>query len=88
MVNSAFHEDVAKTRKFLNQSVPPKLFNPAVADSIFHASRILEEAFVPPVWSLPQKPCVMLEVYADQHSPLTEALRNLGLNAIRFTRTD
>ena len=88
MVNSAFHDDVAKTRLFLNQSAPPKLFNYAVAYSIFHASRILEEAFVPPAWSLPQKPCVLLEVYADQHSPLTEALRNLGLNAIRFTRAD
>ena len=45
VVNSAFHDDVAKTRKFLNQNVPPKLFNPAVADSILHASRILEETF-------------------------------------------
>ena len=71
VVNSAFHDDVAKTRKFLNQSVPPKPFSPALANSICHASRILEEAFVPPAWSLPQKPCVLLEVYADQHSPLT-----------------
>ena len=54
----------------------------------FYASPILKEAFVPPAWSLPQKPCVLLEVYADQHSPLTEALRNLSLNAIRFTRAE
>ena len=48
VVNSAFHDDVAKTRMFLNQSSHPKLFNHAMTDSICYASRILEEAFVPP----------------------------------------
>ena len=48
VVNSAFHDDVAKTRMFLNQSSHPKLFNHAMTDSICYANRILEEAFVPP----------------------------------------
>ena len=72
----------------LQQSVSPQLFNPAMNESIFHAQRILEETFVSPAWSVPQKPCVLLEVYADSHSPLTEALQNMGYHAIRFTRHD
>ena len=30
----------------------------------------------------------LLEVYANQHSPLTEAVQRMGLKALRFTKED
>jgi len=52
------------------------------------AEGILQETFVSPAWSVPQKACVLLEIYAESNSPLTEAMRKLGYFAIRFTRQD
>ena len=32
--------------------------------------------------------CHLLEIYAGDHSPLTEAVRSRGLHAVRFTKSD
>jgi hypothetical protein len=85
---SSFHADVDRTRTWLKHSSSPSLFSDHVKESFGRASKILEEAFVSPCWSLPQKPCVLLEVYAGEHSPLTDALRSRGHLALRFTRRD
>ena len=85
---SSYHAAVDDTRKWLKHSSSPSLFNPVVKESFGKASKILEEAFVSPSWSLPRKPCVLLEVYTEEHSPLTEALRSRGHFALRFTRRD
>ena len=72
----------------LKHSSSPSLFNTTVKESFGKVSKILEEAFVSPSWSVPRKPCVLLEVYTEEHSPLTEALRSRGHFALRFTRRD
>eukprot|EP00435_Cladocopium_sp_Y103_P034646 s733_g9.t1 len=88
IVSKAFHAEVSQVRNQLKQHDGPNLVNTAVCDSFQVAEKILQEAFVSPAWSMPQKPCILLEVYAGQHSPMTEAMRKLGYFAVRFTRQD
>ena len=85
---SSYHAAVDDTRKWLKHSSSHSLFNTTVKESFGKVSKILEEAFVSPSWSVPRKPCVLLEVYTEEHSPLTEALRSRGHFALRFTRRD
>ena len=90
MKTSAFmyHDEVSRTKQFLAKSPSPKLINDDLQESFHRANLILEDAFVSPTWSAPQRQCVLLEVYADSFSPLTEALRQSGHFALRFTRQD
>ena len=83
-----YHDEVLRTKKFLGENPSPKLVNDDLQKSFHRANLIMEDAFVSPTWSAPQKQCVLLEVYADSCSPLTEALRQSGHFAIRFTRQD
>ena len=83
-----YHDEVLRTKKFLGENPSPKLVNDDLQKSFHRANLIMEDAFVSPTWSAPQKQCVLLEVYADSCSPLTEALRQSGHCAIRFTRQD
>ena len=85
---SMYHDEVSRTKQFLAKSQPPKLLNDDLQASFHRANLILEDAFVSPTWSAPQRQCVLLEVYADSLSPLTEALRQSGHFALRFTRQD
>ena len=90
MKTSAFmyHDEVSRTKQLLAKSPSPKLVNDDLQESFHRANLILEDAFVSPTWSAPQRQCVLLEVYADSCSPLTEALRQSGHFALRFTRQD
>ena len=86
--HETFHADVCQVREKLSQQEAFQLFNSAVHDSITKAEGILHETFVSPAWSVPKKACILLEIYAESNSPLTEAMRKLGYFAIRFTRQD
>jgi hypothetical protein len=87
-VDQKFHDEVHQVRQQLSKSEVPGLFNVGLQESLNDVEGILHEAFVSPTWSLPRKPCILLEVYADSNSPLTDAMNHLGYFAIRFTRKD
>ena len=87
-MDQKFHDEVHQVRQQLSRSEVPELFNVGLQESLNDVEGILHEAFVSPTWSLPRKPCILLEVYADSNSPLTDAMNHLGYFAIRFTRKD
>ena len=75
-------------KETLEKNHPPSMFSHEVTESLNQGSEILESALVSPEWSVPRRQCVLLEVYADSNSPLTESVRKLGHFAIPFTKTD
>ena len=49
----------------------------------------MEDSFATEIPSkTPQQRFFLLEVYANDHSPLTEAIQKLGFQALRFTKND
>ena len=57
--------------------------------SICKAEEILDQSFVKSARSESNvRSITLLEIYAGEHSPLTEAVNRMGLKAIRFTRAD
>ena len=83
-----FHDEVKQTQQKLSQSDSPELSNQELEKSIYQANQILQEAFMSPAWSVPHRQCVLLEIYADLNSPLTNAVQAMGHFALRFTRQD
>ena len=64
------------------------MFNDELAKSMYQVNQILQEAFMSPAWSVPHRQCVLLEIYADPNSPLTNAAQAMGHFALRFTKQD
>ena len=83
-----FHAEVKQTQQRLYQCDVPKLSNDELEKSMHQANQILQEAFMSPAWSVPHRQCVLLEIYADLNSPLTNAVQAMGHFALRFTRQD
>lgn len=74
----AFHKQTKPTTK-------PDLLSHDACTALTQAEQVLMQAFESPTFSVSQEPCVLLEIYANEHSPLTGYLQSQGFNAIRFT---
>ena len=83
-----FHAEVKQTQHSLHHCEGPQLFNDELAKSMYQVNQILQEAFMSPAWSVPHRQCVLLEIYADPNSPLTNAAQAMGHFALRFTKQD
>ena len=58
-------------------------------NSIHKAEEVLDQSFVRNArCETTVRPIFLLEIYAGEHSPLTDAVKQLGYQAIRFTRQD
>ena len=87
-IGKDFRRSVAETRTFLKQKNPNKVINPAMSNCLDHAVRVAEEAFVSPQSSVVSEPLILLEIYANENSSLTDAFLERGLPAMRFTKKD
>ena len=87
-IDKGFRRSVAETRTFLKKSPQQPSFDVKTSESLEHAARIAEEAFVSPQSSVVRELLILLEVYANEHSSLTEAFLKRGLSAMRFTKKD
>lgn len=91
-MSRTFDSDVNDFRRTLNQTKSPEVFVNHVSQAVGQAEQILEEACVPPRPQMTNPKnthqCVLLEVYANPNSPLTETLHSMGEYAIRFSRQD
>ena len=91
-MSRTFDSEVNDFRRTLNQTKSPEVFVNHVSQAVGQAEQILEEACVPPRPQMTNPKnthqCVLLEVYANPNSPLTETLHSMGEYAIRFSRQD
>ena len=87
-IDKSFRKSVTETRNFLKKNPQQPGFDVRTSKSFEHAARIAEEAFVSPQSSVVSEPLILLEVYANEHSSLTEAFQKRGLSAMRFTKRD
>ena len=83
-----FRKEVNKTRDWIQKQDKKNMFSENVSNSLCVAQKILEETFVPPTWSEPRKPCILLEIYTNPNSSLTNAFQKAGYFALRFTKQD
>ena len=83
-----FRKEVNRFRNNIHQMHKPDLFSHDACSALTQAESILEQTFESPTFSVSQKPCVLLEIYANSNSPITEHLQSLGYHAIRFTKAD
>ena len=87
-IGKDFRRSVAETRTFLKQKNPNGMINPTMSHCLDHAARVAEEAFVSPRSSVVSEPLILLEIYANENSSLTDAFLKHGLPAMRFTKKD
>ncbi len=83
-----FRKEVNQFRNTFHQRSQPVLSSQDACSALTQAETVLEQAFESPAYSVSHKPCVLLEVYANPHSPITEYLQAQGYRAIRFTKAD
>ena len=86
--SEGFRADVQATRDMLKQ--PTKFQNkPQIHDQIEQAIFNMEDLLFTEISNkTAHQRIFLLEVYANQHSPLTEAVQRMGLKALRFTKED
>ena len=66
-----------------------KKIDKSIQASINKAEEVLDQSFVKNArCESTVRPVFLLEIYAGEHSPLTDAVMKAGLSAIRFTRAD
>ena len=88
MPEFSFHKEVQKIRDQLNdKSLHPEVPSD-VSQSFVAAEGLIEQVFHSPKLSCPKSQIKLLEVYAGSHSPLVDAVRSLGFQAVRFTKDD
>ncbi len=87
-IGKDFRRSVAETRTFLKQKNPNGMINPTMSHCLDHAARVAEEAFVSPQSSVVSEPLILLEIYANENSSLTDAILKHRLPAMRFTKKD
>ena len=91
-VNSQFNSEVRNLKKTLNSTKPPDRSITHVSHAVSQAEQIMEEAFVPSRSQMSNikghQRCILLEVYANPNSPLTETLQSMGCFVLRFSRQD
>ena len=88
-IDRKFRKEVNQFRNtFHHHKNKPVLLSHDACSALTQAETILDETFQSPTFSVSHKPCVLLEVYANPHSPLTEFLQAQGYHAIRFTKAD
>ena len=87
-IGKDFRRSIAETRTFLKQKNPNGITNPKLSDCLDHAARVAEEAFVSPQSSVVSEPLILLEIYANENSSLTDAFLKHGIPAMRFTKKD
>ena len=86
--SEGFRADVQATRDMLKQ--PTKFQNkPQIHDQIEQTIFNMEDSLFTEISNkTAHQRIFLLEVYANQHSPLTEAVQRMGLKALRFTKED
>ncbi len=91
-VTRIFRKEVNVMKEALCKTKAPTMSIPDVSHAVNQAEQILEESFMPPrskvSAKINSKQCVLLEVYANANSPLTETLQGMGYFVIRFSRQD
>ena len=85
---SEFHKEVTHMKSHLQDSA--KMFSTFnLPDNIDQTISKLEESInISSTTMTPSSRIVCLEVYANNNSPLTDAIKNLGYSAMRFTKQD
>lgn len=83
-----FRKEVNRFRDAFHKQTKPDLLSHDACTALTQAEQVLMQAFESPTFSVSQEPCVLLEIYANEHSPLTGYLQSQGFNAIRFTMSD
>ena len=74
-IDKGFRRSVAETRSFLKKSSQQPSFDVKTCESLEHAARIAEEAFVSPQSSVVREPLILLEVYANEHHEIHQERR-------------
>ena len=89
-----FLAELKTTREFLSKSKKSflhrsKKFSHQICQKLLKAEGVLDHAFVSHVRDDPKaSSLLLLEVYAGNHSPITDAVNRLGHKAMRFTFQD
>ena len=83
-----FYQEMKAFRKSLDDAPKPSLFDSTVSQAFQKAEETLEQVCQSSVHSCARDHVMLLEVYAGTHSPLAEAVKQLGHKAIRFSRED
>ena len=90
----AFMTDLQNTRAFVMKTKSPvyhrsKKLENKLHQSLAKAESVLDHSFVSHARCEPKvRPLILLEVYAGNHSPLTDVVNKLGHHAMRFTYQD
>ena len=83
-----FHAEVLAARKDLQTDVTDKTNSP-ISHQIEQSINNLEDSLINHVQSNSNNSRIfLLEIYANNNSPLTEAVQRLGYKAMRFTKED
>ena len=88
--DSTFHDQVMLTRQELTQNPPSHVLSSELFESICKAESTFDQHIMDCKWKTDatKDRVFLLEIYAGKDSPLTEAVKRLGLPSCRFTRED
>ena len=88
MSDPSFHQEVQKIRDHLIDKSISTESDLDISHSYVAAEGLIEQVFHSTKLSCPKSQIKLLKVYAGPHSPLVEAVRSLGFQAMRFTKAD
>ena len=89
-MDPSFHQEVQIAKAELVQTNHPQFDQDGISQQIHKAEEVFDQHMcdASPNLDFPKNRIFLLEVYAGNHSPLTDAVKALGLPSMRFTRED
>ena len=90
VMNPEFHQQIQQTRNDMSNECSWNLSQQELLQQVHKAEEVFDQHMcdVNPKLDFPKGRIFLLEVYAGRHSPLTDAVKQLGLPSVRFSRED
>ena len=90
VMNPEFHQQIQQTRKDVSNECSWNFSQKELLQQVHKAEEVFDQHMcdVSPKLDFPKDRIFLLEVYAGRHSPLTDAVKQLGLPSMRFSRED